>query len=208
MRRMSFAELSTDKMRRIPFSDDSVERMALGRKTQTRRVAKWDGPEPLPLESCPYFGDCPRVRGVEAWRITGNSWAMFQDGILEVAYRAGSASRRIHVGFDDAHTHVPQAGDSWHAPRFMFNWASRFHILLLDWKCVRLATITEADAVAEGAASLEEFKRGWDALNAARGFPFDANPWVWALRFRFEPAPDFFGVMDDLAADAGQWVRT
>ena len=24
----------------------------------------------------------------------------------------------------------------------------------------------------------------WDSINAKRGFPWDSNPWVWAITFR------------------------
>ncbi len=30
----------------------------------------------------------------------------------------------------------------------------------------------------------EEFKYLWDSLNAKRGFPWEDNPWVWAIEFR------------------------
>jgi hypothetical protein len=34
------------------------------------------------------------------------------------------------------------------------------------------------------------FEEHWNDLNAKRGYPWDDNPWVWAITFRrMEPAP-------------------
>lgn len=185
-------------MRRIPYSDLSVERMARGLKTQTRRVAKWLDPGLPPVEQCPYGLAGERLRGLEAWRITRDSWCLFQTGVLEVTYRTGLARRRVPIGFDDAKVLVQNAGESWHPPRFMFNWASRFDVVLVSVSAQRVADITEADVRAEGIATLEEYRRGWDEMNARRGFPFDSNPVVWAIETRFDAANDFLGDMDDV----------
>jgi hypothetical protein len=94
-----------------------------------------------------------------------------------------------------------------HMPR----WASR---ITLEVNCVRverLQDISYEDALAEGvsdfAATFPDDEKSaigetpeqtarrlqwpqrqyhllWDSLNAARGFGWDANPWVWVISFR------------------------
>ena len=62
--------------------------------------------------------------------------------------------------------------------------------------------ITEAGAVAEGASKQHiddlgqtwaTHRRGfqalWDSINAARGFGWDVNPWVWAVKFERTEKP-------------------
>jgi hypothetical protein len=65
----------------------------------------------------------------------------------------------------------------------------------------RVQEIDEADAQREGWAfeglkpnqsynpvvmdtARQWYRFEWDRLNAKRGFPWSANPWVWALTFR------------------------
>ncbi len=81
---------------------------------------------------------------------------------------------------------------------------SMLTLVLRAVRVERVQAITHADALAEGCTGsiwvasspyiagphtddgelpVEEYVRTWDALNAARGFPWSANPWVYALTF-------------------------
>ena len=48
----------------------------------------------------------------------------------------------------------------------------------------RLQDITEADALAEGVASVEEYKALWNRINDRPGLRWDDNPEVWVISFR------------------------
>jgi hypothetical protein len=48
----------------------------------------------------------------------------------------------------------------------------------------RIQEISQEDAVAEGRQCIAHLHETWDALNAKRGYGWEANPWVWVLTFK------------------------
>jgi hypothetical protein len=97
----------------------------------------------------------------------------------------------------------------WRTPLHMPRWASRLTLTVTGVRVQRLQEITNEDCIAEGVdihpnenaprigPVLDDFARKhglishygaqyrdlWDHLNAARGFGWDANPWVIAVSF-------------------------
>ncbi len=73
---------------------------------------------------------------------------------------------------------------------FMPRWASRLTLEITGVRVERLQEISGKDCVAEGSPSgqwappIMYFKELWNGINAARGFGWDANPWVWVIEFR------------------------
>lgn len=76
---------------------------------------------------------------------------------------------------------------------FMPRHLSRFTIELIDVRAERVRSISNHDARAEGVKEwggdepgdfIGSYRERWNALNAARGFGWDVNPWVWVLAFK------------------------
>lgn len=71
--------------------------------------------------------------------------------------------------------------------RFMPRFAARTILRLSLVDLQPLQDIHPTQVWAEGFSDREEFEAGWDRLNAARGYPFSSNPWVWRYQFWRRP---------------------
>jgi hypothetical protein len=163
---------------RIAFEQEPLKMVRRGSKRMTRLEVRGDPP-----------GVRERLLGLESYRIAENSWCLFQDGILEIAYESGG-KRRLHLGYDGARRLVECAGPTWRPPCMMPDWASRYWVKLRCVRTERLADITDKDAVAEGFPSVSAFLQDWDRRHRLTGPPADSNPLVWALGFTYEPLVD------------------
>ena len=87
-----------------------------------------------------------------------------------------------------AHRSFDGAVNKWRSPIFMPRWASRLTIEVVSVRPERLQDIGHEDVIAEGlsnvAGSSEWFPKGWDTLNAKRGYPWKSDPWVWRIEFK------------------------
>ena len=150
---------------------------------------------------CPYGVPGDRLWVRERWGVTGAAhWP-------DLPHASDPADPRRVVYYAAA---FDRSGSSirWRSPIHMPRWASRLALRVEAVRVERLSAITEADAVAEGCGgvvvadpatdfgrvvtrayrpALDVFRERWDAINAGRGYPWSADPWVWAVAFAVEP---------------------
>lgn len=174
------------KARPILFSAPMVRALLDGRKSQTRRVVKprdyaWMDEhqglrEPDNAERCPYGKPGDRLWVRETWADCGGYFR--------------------YAATDDIHELRKKR-----SPIFMPRVASRITLEITDVRVERLQDISEADARAEGAKSMDivsgrqtldpnsrqgscvsHYRTIWESINGIESWPL--NPWVWVLVFR------------------------
>ncbi|USS44674.1 hypothetical protein NFI99_23900 [Burkholderia glumae] len=155
---------------------------------------------------CPLGQPGDRLWAREAFRFTaefdGDSPARVAERCLDAGYREPWAPIRYEADGTKRHWEFTGAPPGrLRSARHMPIWASRLSLHVVGIRIERLQSISEADARAE-AAPLEEhhtrgycagesrqpsiraFRDAWDREHAARGYAWDANPWVWVISFR------------------------
>ncbi len=199
--------------RPILFSAPMVRAILEGRKTQTRRIAKGQAldwlqqaqftPEDVALPEnalCPhgFAGDRLWLRetffAYGRWETRHNArkgrkeWR-FVDMTLECdrAYRyaADNPDAPVTSPRNDGVLPAWWKRPAIHMPRA----ASRITLEIAGVRVERLQEISNDDAFDEGCPSdapfpIDWYRELWNGLNAARGFAWDANPWVWVVEFR------------------------
>jgi len=160
------------------FQPFSIEKILSGDKTATRRILRlWplrDG-TPVRVARAQNLWTLQDERGV-ALGCTYRSHGVGSDRYVKERYlvRDGRTLYEADGGHDD----VPQ----WGNPIFMPERCARIIVRIEAVRLHRIHTMTDQDARAEGAASLEEFRERWDTLHE-RPFSWDSNPWVAAYSF-------------------------
>lgn len=199
------------KERPIIFSGEMVRAILEGRKTQTRRVVKYNydvvGDDcGFPdygfvdsrhreivdiLSRCPYGnpGDSLWVR--ETWSDYWMNEDVLDPRLRTIHYRST---------WDKSLADDPL----WKPSIFMPRWASRILLEVVSVRVERLHDITDNSSIAEGVAwdnaCPEEVSSGWcpgaydtprdafsalwDSINAKRGYGWETNPWVWVVLFK------------------------
>jgi hypothetical protein len=175
------------KERPIIFSNEMVQAILDGRKTQTRRVIKttkktewlmaynWTdeyikNPDNYLVDDCPYGapGDVLWVR---------ETWAD-PCGAQIPAYKADNATAWENI--------------KWRSPIHMPRWASRITLEITNVRVERVQEISFYELQQEGmqgehTKAVKEYIRLWDSLNEKRGYPWSDNPWVWVIEFERLP---------------------
>lgn len=194
------------KERPILFSGPMVRAILAGRKTQTRRIVRkgaalgrihdleTSGEATMLVgHLCPYGEPGGRLWVRETWYddLSNGTCARTRDTLDGIYYRAdGEATAQ---GLDNDQP-VP-----WRPSIFMPRAACRIVLEIEAVRVERIQDITREDIRREGVqpdlalnginingprAYHRAFRRGWDALNAARGGGWSVNPWVWVISFR------------------------
>lgn len=146
---------------------------------------------------CPYGVPGDRLWVREKWRPILN---MGPGPIGRVSYKSDNGSKSIWGdGVDFPAEWAKRKG--WRPSIHMPRWASRITLEVADVRVERVQEISEEDARAEGVRPTtvkeltalgagtrpswrKSFEGLWDSINAARGFGWDANPWVWVVDFK------------------------
>ena len=160
-------------MKPIIFSTPMVDAILSGRKTQTRRVARFG------IITCPYG------------KIGGGLWVRESFALVPAtAYRCSDVQQTINPD-DPDEAAVYRSGWSlawpgcrWRPGIFMPFWVSRITLQLTDVRLERVQAISDDDLLLEGCDDRAMFRDVWDRFNAKKsGCGWDANPWVWVLAF-------------------------
>lgn len=167
--------------------------------------------DPVPLSelACP-FGDPGErlwVREAFALSIKGDPASFFEgddesDDTHDVIYRASSDERpwTQYRENSDREMEGKPIPPPWRPSIFMPRWASRLTLEVVSVGVERLQNITEAEAVTEGmpvrrytdGRGVEDarfnFRQGWDTLHGNGSW--NANPWVWRIKFKRVNPPE------------------
>lgn len=74
--------------------------------------------------------------------------------------------------------------DKWKPAIHMPRRAARLFLSVTEVSLARIQDITEADAQAEGVSARRDFRALWNELYGKSAYGWDANPYVWGVRFQ------------------------
>lgn len=224
------------KERPIIFSGEMVRAILEGRKTQTRRVCKFQPEAPRAIYDSPGNDTIitpklyPEARGTLfcVWQYKmsrlNKTPAPFRDSVIGPLCPYGQPGDRLWVR--EAYCHAVTDGgyvtdtpiyradnpdvikvdgdgftvfrkdgkeaSPWIPSIHMPRWASRITLEITGVRVERVQEIDDEDAIAEGIKPIWDndvgpvsvFAELWDDINAARGYSWGSNPWVWVVEFK------------------------
>lgn len=135
--------------------------------------------------ACPYGQPGDRLWVREAFSFIG------EQGVWELRDTLMGGHRWIYRADGDT-------ADRWWPSIHMPRRASRLTLEITDVRVERVQDIGPGDCIEEGVEPREgapdpsqedrwlvaDFRSLWDSINHARGYGWDANPWVWVVSFR------------------------
>jgi hypothetical protein len=149
-------------------------------------------------QPCPYGEAGDRLYVRETWQHSNHPCGPYEDDCI-VFYRADYLDDPLGPDLERSADGIRrQWRPSIHMPRA----ASRIALEVTGVRVERLQDLSETDSLAEGieassegfgidsgrhfhaASARQSYASLWDSLNAARGYGWDANPWVWVVEFR------------------------
>lgn len=175
----------------ILFSTAMVQAIIADNKTQTRRIIK---PQPDPdglvkLKDKNIYQDTSE-RNYKPYAVPGMVlW-------VRETWRNDTAAGKFLYKADNIHAPV-----TWKPSIFMPRAACRLFLEVTNIRAERLQNITAQDILSEGiplymgksfTLQKHEYVPGlhtkwielWDSINAARGYSWESNPWVWVIEFK------------------------
>jgi len=193
-------------MKPILFSTPMVQAILAGRKTMTRRVIKQSAVDNFLIGAMGILVGSYREGMAEAYPAVDDAPYSAGDVLWVRETWMPETEQGIHTGgyIYKASDRPEQDGSTplkWRPSIFMPKEAARIFLRVTDVRAERLQDITPYDAWLEGcrignSISREEhipelqqmcrdvaFHQLWDHLNAARGYGWDKNPWVWVYTF-------------------------
>ena len=148
----------------ILFSQESIQAILAGRKTETRRV---------------YTGEY----GFQAaWSKTGNPILDFGPtrGFKEVKCPYGTGGDLLWV-------REPWERDGKRKPAlFMPKRNARIWLKIRTVSISTLGNMNPYDAYAEGYKTLDAYREAWNSLNKKRGYPWRKGQPVWVIQFEIK----------------------
>ncbi|AIT19297.1 hypothetical protein BTN_2264 [Burkholderia thailandensis E254] len=201
------------KERPILFSGPMVRAILEGRKTQTRRIIsppngyRWLNVDVGTMVNDgghkKHITDLPRRHGVAGDRlwVRETTYDVERNGFVGPVFvesDEGTHAAAWGWGESDDPDYVEpyelRKRPAIHMPRSM----ARITLEVIGVRAERLQSIEWDEAIAEGIpdprragrrvdpveGTVAQFRQLWDGLNAARGYGWDTNPWVWRIEFR------------------------
>ncbi len=189
-------------MKGILFKPEMIQAIVEGRKTQTRRVMKFPPPS---------YCDTAELLITGTWNFYKGDDPDFSAYLKNKHKPKYSVGEVVYIKeafwYPPSHNYnrnivayrlivAESCGEEaaiksiWKSPMMMPEWASRYHIQILDIKPQRLQEITEAGAVEEGCPMIEAscglrlqwYRDLWDSIN--KDYPWSSNPWIWLYNFK------------------------
>lgn len=193
----------------IPFRPEMVRAILEGRKTQTRRIAKFPSWVTQVERVGDWFhgngnhpsGECEHSKCSHIGGLCGDGGP----SLFTLTCPYGTVGDHLWVKEGVVtHASIPQivgyvndgckATERWEKQRramFMPKWAARIWLEITDVRVQRLQEISEEDAIAEGVAFTKylnanarfHFKELWNSING-KTHPWESNPWLWCITFK------------------------
>ncbi len=186
----------------ILFNAQAVRAILAGTKTQTRKVIMPQPPREMVRAAVGITGwwvgwdadDNEVWSALCPYGVSGDMlWVRETFGLTPDEPPDGSEEPGIYYRADWDGTEP--VSFSWRSSVLMPRLASRVTLSVTDVRVQRVQNVSEEDVLAEGITREDmahycwywrPFQVMWNSVNFKRGYPWELNPWVWAITFKKE----------------------